>query len=189
VDLDEDGHLDHILLWAPKGFAGDAMAAIRRLRRTWTKGQASDLHLALAGHGMRNDMLDAKGLENILAPTSRWCSATPFVPPRFLKKRGKNTLEGQVRSELADRSFPHSPNEVEIRTKVVPESGDLPSAQLPHFRHFVRRRARGGVAPPQDIGVFVELRFQKPLAGPISLGYGAHFGLGLFRPIQEPDHT
>lgn len=180
VDLDEDGHLDHILLWAPMGFSSEAMAAIRRLRRTWTKGHGGDLRVALAGHGMRDALTDFKELEFVLAPAFRWCSITPFVPPRFLKVRGKNTLDGQIRSELAARSLPHSVDEVEIHTKLVPEPGDLPSTQLPHFRHFVRRRARGGVAPAQDMGFYVELRFKQPVPGPICLGYGAHFGMGRF---------
>ena len=78
------------------------------------------------------------------------------------------------------RSLPHSVEEVEIRTKLVPEPGDLPSTQLSHFRHFVRRRARGGVAPAQDTGFYVELRFKELIPGPICLGYGAHFGMGRF---------
>lgn len=180
VDLDEDGHLDHILLWAPMGFPSEVMASIRRLRRTWTKGQSGDLRVALAGHGMRDGLRGSNELEFVLAPASRWCSATPFVPPRFLKSRGKNALDGQIRSELAARSLPHSVDEVEIRTKLVPEPGDLPPAQLPHFRHFVRRRARGGVAPAQDMGFYAELRFKQPVPGPICLGYGAHFGMGRF---------
>lgn len=195
VDLNEDGHLDHILLWAPMGFSSEAMAAIRRLRRTWTKGQSSDLRVALAGHGMREALMDAKDLEFILAPASRWCSVTPFVPPRFMKTRGKNTLDGQLRSELAARGLPYSVDKVDIHTKMVPEPGDLPSSQFPHFRHFIRRRARGGVAPAQDMGFFVELRFKQPVVGPVCLGYGAHFGMGRFEGDdwvnvnEHPEHV
>jgi len=186
VDLDSDGHLDHILLWAPMGFSREALAAIRRLRKTWTKGQSSDLHVALAGHGKRETLSESKDLQDLLAPASVWKSATPFVPPRFLKVRGKNTLEGQIRSELAARALPNSADEVEIYAKLVPDPSDLPSTQLPHFRHFVRRRTRGGVAPPQDTGFFVELRFKQPIPGPICLGYGAHFGIGRFHSSSNP---
>jgi len=34
-----------------------------------------------------------------------WMSATPFVPLRFLKRRGANTLIGQVNAELVSREF------------------------------------------------------------------------------------
>jgi hypothetical protein len=42
-------------------------------------------------------------------------SATPFVPPRFLKRKGRNTLEGQIVAELSSRGFPH-PTNLEIQT-------------------------------------------------------------------------
>lgn len=180
VDLDQDGHIDHILLWAPMGFSSIAMAAIRRVRKTWTKGGGDNVRLAVAGHGLRDRLQHEASLEEVLASAPIWRSVTPFVPPRFLKTQGKNSLAGQIRSELAARGLPHLPEDVEVRTRIVPEPGDLPPTQLPHFRHFIRRRSRGGVAPPQDLGFFVELRFQSPVPGPICLGYGAHFGMGRF---------
>jgi len=40
-------------------------------------------------------------------------------------------------------------------------------------RHPARR-------PPVDAGFAVRLTFDAPVRGPIALGYGSHFGLGLF---------
>jgi len=39
------------------------------------------------------------GVERILGPEKGirgWVSRTPFVPPRYLKRRGRHTLEGQT---------------------------------------------------------------------------------------------
>ena len=41
VDLDGDGHLDHVVVYAPMLLRHDAQKAIRALRRTWTKGASA----------------------------------------------------------------------------------------------------------------------------------------------------
>jgi CRISPR-associated protein Csb2 len=183
MDLDADGHLDHILLWAPMGFGHAAMAAIRGLRRTWMKGGAEELRIALAGQGVQDNMEAwPEGMERYLNASRVWKTLTPFVPPRFVKKTGSNSPEGQIRAELASRQFP-APDRVEIHA--YPSSGDLDEMQATHFRHYIRRRTRGGNPPPQDLGWFVRLTFPAPVQGPICLGYGGHFGLGLFQMAPE----
>ena len=182
VDLDGDGRLDHILVYAPMGLGDAAQRAIRTLRRTWTKGGVGELQVALAGSG-DIDMLRslpeplARHVTRLLGPlggSRSWVSATPFVPPRFLKPRGANTLIGQVNAELSSRGLPP-----------VEQLSELPrDDETLVLRHFVRRRERGGSPPPADIGYGLRLQFAKPItgpsSGPLTLGYGSHFGLGLF---------
>ena len=179
MDLDADGHLDHVLLWAPQGFGQAAMAIIRGLRRAWMKGGAEELLVALAGHGFLDQVETwPAGLDRHVKDGRIWTTVTPFVPPRFVKKDGRNSPEGQLLAELASRSLP-VPDQIQIRA--FPGPGDLPDAQATQFRHFVRRRARGGGSPPQDLGWFVRFVFPEPVQGPICLGYGSHFGLGMFQ--------
>ncbi len=97
-----------------------------------------------------------------------WSSMTPFVPPRYVKPRGKNSLEGQVQAELASRGLPEA-SSVEVLE-------GLTSA----MRSFVRVR-RWGRRPPVDMGYALRIELAEPAFGPITLGYAAHFGLGLFR--------
>jgi CRISPR-associated protein Csb2 len=176
VDLDGDGRLDHIIVYAPIGLGDAAQRAIRTLRRTWTKGGVGDLQVALAGSG-DIDMLRSlpaplnQRVAGLLGPSGgsrSWVSMTPFVPPRFLKPRGANTLIGQVNAELTSRQL-SAATTIEVSSKG--------SARL---RHFARRRQRGGTAPPVDMGISLRLQFSAPVVGPISLGYSSHFGLGLF---------
>jgi CRISPR-associated protein Csb2 len=160
------------------GLGDAAQRAIRGLRRTWTKGNADDLQLAVAGSGDL-DTLRAlpiplgNKLEKILGPSGgarMWSSLTPFVPPRFLKNHGTNTLEGQIQAELASRGLPRA-EEVSLLEGTT---------EIAALRHFVRRRQRGGGPPPVDAGYALRLRFTVPVRGTLSLGYAAHFGLGLF---------
>ncbi len=113
------------------------------------------------------------------AGACKWHSSTAFVPPRFLKRSGRNTLEGQVTAELEIRGFsaPRS-----IRCVDPHESDDL----VYRRRHFIRRRGgRTHQPPPVDCGYVVELEFAEPVCGPIAIGYASHFGLGLFEASEN----
>ena len=180
-DRDGDGRLDHIIVYAPMGLGDAAQFAIRTLRRTWTKGGAGDLQVALAGSGDL-DMLRSLPaplhlhVNELLGPPDgccSWGSTTPFVPPRFLKPRGSNSLEGQINAELTSRGLP-SVEEFEVLEEVTRS-----------FRHFVRCRQHGGSTPPADVGYALRLRFAEPIVGPLPLGYASHFGLGLFFANEE----
>lgn len=52
------------------------------------------------------------------------------------------------------------------------------------LRHAVRVRRAPAAPPPQDLGVALALEFASPVSGPITLGYGAHFGLGRFAAVD-----
>ncbi|MGJ5819867.1 type I-G CRISPR-associated protein Csb2 [Paludibaculum fermentans] len=183
IDCDADGHLDHIVLHAPMGFGAEAQEAVRRLKRTWTKGGAGTIQLALAGFGGLDLLRDLPApldryITAFLAPPDgarTWISATPFVPPRFLKRSGANTLGGQINAELSSRGLP-----------MVEEISPLPrTPESLALRHYVRSRRRGGVPPPLDVGYALKLTFSQPIRGPLTIGYGSHFGLGLFLSINE----
>jgi len=176
IDLDGDGRLDHVIVFAPMKLGGRAQRAVRDLRRTYTKGGVGELQVAVAGVGALNDLRKigagfSTAIESFLGPTSRatsWVSATPFVPPRHLKKHGRSSLAGQVEAELTVRGLPPA------KVEVLEWTGETLS-----LRHFVRRRQRGP-QPPTDAGFAIRLHFDSPVAGPICLGYGSHFGLGRF---------
>lgn len=180
LDLDNDGHLEHVLIWAPMGLDADAQAAVRATRRTYTKGGVGALQLALAGSG---DWADLSYLPapygprlralhgNTGAGAHRWHSLTPFVPPRHLKANGRNALLGQINAELLTRGFP----EAIACTVLDPHDNDAAR----RARHFQCVRGRGA-PPPQNLGLMLELAFAEPVQGPLVLGYGSHYGLGVF---------
>lgn len=117
-------------------------------------------------------------IEQLLGPPAgarTWISATPFVPPRFLRRRGANTLVNQINAELASRNLSRA-EEVEVLPWVGATLG---------LRHYVRRRRRGGPPPPADLGYALRLRLTEPINGPLTLGYGCHFGLGRFGSEAE----
>ncbi len=176
LDLDDDHHLDHILVWAPDGLPAVEQDALRLLRATFTKGGIGALRLAWVGSGDLADLISmpapwGQTLQRSVGPSTDWISATPFVPPRFLKPRGANSLEGQVHAELKSRGLP-APVSVEF---IDPQHNE----HARRLRHHIRVR-RFGPIPPVDASYTLRLRFVAPVTGPLCLGYGGHFGLGRF---------
>ncbi|MBI4867846.1 MAG: type I-U CRISPR-associated protein Cas5/Cas6 [Candidatus Wallbacteria bacterium] len=174
LDLDVDGHLDHVLVYAPMGLGPRAQQAIRMLHRTWAKGSPRELRLALVGEGGLDDLMHLppplhEGVRMLLAPSRIWRSKTPLVLPRHCKRRGANRLEGQLLAELESHGLP--PASVEV----MPWNDETSK-----LRFFARVRRHPAPPPPVDAGFAVQLQFDEPTAGPIVLGYGSHFGLGLF---------
>jgi CRISPR-associated protein Csb2 len=175
LDLDEDGRLDHIIVYAPMKLDADAQRAISTLQRTWTKGGDRDVVVTCAGFGdlaqFASQLRQKSGLSvPLLARAIRWVSCTPFVPPRHLKK-ARHTLLEQVKSELASRSLPQ-PVEIAVlgREEIVTS----------RLLRFVRVRREGKPQPPAPQAFGLRLTFAQPISGPISLGYASHYGLGLF---------
>jgi CRISPR-associated protein Csb2 len=179
LDLDGDGHLDHVLIHAAMELGAAAQRAIRALRKTFAKNVSNDFQLAIAGIGGISQLLKLHLARSIVSSGNVWKSITPFVPPRFLKKSGKNSLEGQIQSELASRGLPAA------------ESISILANETLAFRHYVRARKHGRnpPQPPVEVGYALELKFAEPLTTnqlPLCLGYASHFGLGIFG-LSETD--
>ena len=169
---------------------------MRAARMTFTKGDIEPLRLALAAAGNLSDMVRLSGatgrrIARLTRCAANWQSVTPFVPPRHVKARGKNTLEGQVRAELRSRGFPDPATvlplvpDLRSRSDAAPGDGAGGERDAPkwnRFRHFQLVRQRGP-EPPLTCGFAVRLEFAPPVRGPIAIGYGSHFGLGLFEGV------
>ncbi|MBI3723843.1 type I-U CRISPR-associated protein Cas5/Cas6 [bacterium] len=182
LDLDADGRLEHVLVWAKLGLDADAQRVLHAVRKTYAKGVAHDLQVTVVAEGSladvsrigdphRSAMARVLGGEN----SRIWVSATPFFTPRHVKRRGRHTLEGQLQEELHDRGLPS------CRAVEVLERDELIGRR---FLHFVRRDPR--MRPPVDVPLGLRLHFDEAVAGPLCLGFGSHYGLGRFETVAEP---
>jgi CRISPR-associated protein Csb2 len=160
------GRLDHVLVHAPMGFDEEARSALMRLSKTYAKNLPA-IFVTLAGLGHPEDL--SKTVPSLRA-SRVFRSVTPFVAPRFVKARGKDSMAEQVQAELERRGLP--------RAAIV----ELLPGGLTMFRKFRKARRDPDRAPPTAHGVGLRLRFADALQGPIALGYASHFGLGSFEP-------
>jgi CRISPR-associated protein Csb2 len=181
LDARNPERIDHVLVHAPMGLGPVAERGLRRLRRTWAKG-IDNVAVTLLGIGMRKDFTQI-GREAVpeLGSSATWVSRTPFVPPRFIKPDGKDSLDGQVRAELQRRGLPDL---VAPPTITLPAEKSDAGKVARSFRHFARTSQGGGGRMPPPGVFYLTLSLDKAILGPLCLGWGCHFGLGLFVASQ-----
>lgn len=181
LDLDGDGHLDHALVWAPAGIGARGLRALRAIRRTYMKGGVGELQVALAAAGNIASLrpLDEAfegRLTAVLGPKDGaldWISATPFVASRLTKPRGKDSIVGQVQTELERRGLPTA------EVDVLSTRGEV---RLGFRHHILHDRDHH---PPMPVTYALRLHFSQPVEGPVCLGWGSHAGLGRFAAMPQ----
>lgn len=185
IPLSLDGHtpprIDHVLVHAPMGLGAVAEKALRSIRRSWAKG-FDEVVVTLIAIG-RKEAFQMVGGQQIreLSSGDTWVSRTPFVPPRHLKPHGKDSLKGQVCAELERRGLPR------LAAPPVVASPTLDSEygrDALWFRRFALNR-QGQEALPPPCFFHLTLRLERPIEGPLCLGWGSHFGLGSFVPLES----
>jgi len=182
LDARDPARIDHVLVYAAMGFGPAAQRALRRLRRTGGKG-IRDITVTLIGIGDLSLFRAVGGLQlPELGKSTTWVSRTPFVPPRFMKPRGKDSLDGQVRAELRHRDLPDL---VEPPILTLPTDVNEAGKRALWFRRFARTRQKPQV-PAAPAGAYhLTLHFEREVQGPLCLGSGSHLGLGLFVPAEN----
>ncbi|OPY49063.1 MAG: CRISPR-associated protein, family (Cas_GSU0054) [Methanosaeta sp. PtaU1.Bin112] len=184
------GEITHVVVHAPMGFELRERRALDSLTAVWGHG-GHDIQLILLGVGQPEDFAgfdESKGESPMLAKSNRWISRTPFISTRHPKatktgvpKLDDNGLqigsaEHELRRLMMLNNFP-----APISVEPVP-STDLAGHET-RWLKFLRERNHGnGRREASGYGYGFRIKFPEKVQGPIALGYGAHFGLGLFIP-------
>jgi CRISPR-associated protein Csb2 len=182
-------HITHVTVFAPEGFDQNAVEALRRIQWTWGFG-GHDLRTVLHGIGQ-----PAEFGTPLFALSKTWRSLTPFVSTRHAKtyRDGRPKIdangwqEGSPAHDLL-RLLALNPKwqGARIRRQIVER--DLPyqfgSRRLRSLQ-FLTLRVDGKGRRGHASGAAFVIEFPKPVSGPIAVGYGSHFGLGLFQPIED----
>ena len=173
-DADNDGRIDHISVYVEDGFDPAVREKLDRLTRLWLDedGGLREWRLALEGFGRPEDFANTSRL---FGSSAVWVSVTPFLAAGHLKRAG---YEGEVNRLWRCREMASGPRIglVQVETMSDIEIDGRPRRAV-HFRRF-RSKDGGNQSDPQ--GALLRLRFAKPFKGPLALGYGCHFGLGMF---------
>ena len=180
-DADSDGLIDHVSVFIASGIDDHTRTKLDRITRLWLppRKRAEDAskmewRLALEGFGKPADFA---GGARILGVSRRWRSTTPFLAAGYLKAA---RYEGEVRRLLRNRGmdvrFGFDVTDVSV-TELQEISSGGTSRRAIQFHRF---RSRGREMQPDAAGALLDIVFPNPVEGPIALGYGSHFGLGLF---------
>ncbi|MGC8726021.1 MAG: type I-G CRISPR-associated protein Csb2 [Thermoplasmata archaeon] len=186
------GEITHVTLYFKEGIGEMERQVLDKLNKIWGTG-GYDIQLVLLGVGNPEDfggMDPNKGLSPILAKSRTWISRTPFVPTRHPKttrsgkpKLDKNNL--QIGSPIHDA------------IRLLKENGypDIKKINYIYFTNlggrktnwleFKYERMNGNGSRGSSIGYGFKVEFKEEVSGPIVIGYGAHFGMGLFVPYKK----
>ena len=179
-DADGDGWIDHVSVFIAAGINREIQARLDRITRLWLTsrqrsedvdiepGSVGNWRLALEGFGSPADF--ASGAR-IFGTSSRWRSVTPFLASGHLKAAG---YCGEVR-RLLQRRGQHAADIGVRELKTIDVAGTQRRAT-----HFHRSRSHGREAQPDAAGALLNIVLPSALEGPLAIGYGSHFGLGLF---------
>jgi CRISPR-associated protein Csb2 len=193
TDEDNDGNLDHLTIALPfhaAGFSAHDVAAITSLRRIrWGADEnAFPLIAILIGTGEITQFIkqgNDLGKSNFLQSARRWRSVTPFVLPRFAtrgggkKARPRDEPVAQLKREAASRGLPEI-----VAYEVLEQRKFKTHRRAPiSWREFKTRRLNG-MTGYGTAGFEIEFA-EEVTCVPLALGFGCHFGLGLFEPVRD----
>lgn len=169
VDLGGEGRIDHLAVHVPGGLCDEAEALLDGLHA-----------IRLHGHGTLG-LVPATAPEvraAVAGPARLWVSALPF----FGALHARPTGGGPPR--------PGRDAAAQLARELGRLGRDLPEAEIaalpcaPAGPEAFLTGARGKARPVRPVHGLFALAFATPVAGPLALGFAAHFGLGRFRPAE-----
>lgn len=172
-DADGDGLIDHVIVHASAGLDQHSLQALGELERIWS-GEQEEWQVLLDRYGTSATF----SAHPYFGPSRVWRSVTPYLHPWY-RKPGFDVAD-QIRRECRERGLPE------------PELEPLPHVLIRGRQrrpiHYYRFRSKRGLNQPDRHGSFWTIRFPTEVSGPLALGFGCHFGLGLFVSAEEvPD--
>ncbi|CAN5809361.1 hypothetical protein BH20ACI4_BH20ACI4_15430 [soil metagenome] len=178
TDEDGDGRLDHLTVFAPCGFNADDLEALGQIHSVKRPKNLPSTKLVLTGLGNKVDFPAIP----IFGKSKIWRSVTPFSLPNFPNRGGgkpprpKDLPEAQLLKELKSRNLP-APVRIK-RSDGYQTEKRPPMRWLEFYDQRLRKETHGK-------GLYgFEIEFETEVEGPIAVGFGCHFGLGLFLPVR-----
>lgn len=190
TDEDKDGRLDHLTVYVPAGLSREELTAVANLTFLNPGNGDNEIQLFLLGYGHSAEL---QSKVPFYKEARVWQSVTPFVLGRFPKYYRSGAPKLRENGNQIDGPEDQVYREWNLRREIDPSLPELESVE--HIQHcqlkgralnwltFRFWRSQGRKGPGLVYGF--RLHFSEPAAGPIALGYGSHFGLGLFIPARE----
>jgi len=186
------GEITHTTIYAPMGFESNDQKALEDLSEVWGEN-CLEIYLILLGLGQPQDFggPDQGNAQcPLLSRSQIWVSRTPFVPTRYPKV----TRAGEAKVDTAGLQIGSPEHEIRRLLKlehlpeptlVDPTAYTVLGQRQTGWSIFRRLRCKGDGRRAGNCGYGFRIEFSQLVQGPIAIGYGAHFGLGLFVPQDE----
>lgn len=168
--------ISHVTLYSSMGFGDGEVAALSSIR---TLGPHEDgMRVQLIALGQQTQF------SNSLFTTARtWCSVSPYLGPAHI---GLRSQARYIRKAIR-REWRRLSSQVEqwrgVELVKIDELSREEVQRVGRPQAFEFRRARSKYGETYRPAKYYRLGFSRPICGPLSLGYGSHFGLGLFAAL------
>lgn len=151
LDEDNDGFIDHVMVWAPGGFENHEIDALRRLTRLRQRGGRPDLLVIPVFVGQEEDY-GAWQAHSDTAAASLYISATPYICPVHLshgrKSSGrKRSLKREIMKGLLAQRIVETEDDVSTVDEMV---FDFAPAELAGVNQAVASHAATEPIPPRQ---------------------------------------
>ena len=164
LDQDGDGRIDHLLIYCRDFFNESELRALDKFDGVWQRDGKPGVRCIPVQWGA------ARKKHRIFT------SATPFVPAHYYRQ-GRGEFGKWLQEEIERECRNHGIDD-RVRITGLP---DLLVQNSRSIRWFEFRRNRKN--DPVRSGFGLRLEFDEEVDAPFALGYGCHFGLGLFKAV------
>jgi CRISPR-associated protein Csb2 len=179
-DADDDGFIDHILVFAACGLPEPLIPVLAEGGRIFLGGQGA--------WRLAPDWMGQRAPGALFGPARLWISATPFVTPRWQSRgkgeppRSRDLPRNQLLQDIGRRGLPEPVWLGEDQAILRRTAPPIPAERfVTRFRGDKANSRRPADATPRAVA----LQFAEPVWGPLAFGFGAHFGLGLMEPADD----
>ena len=182
--------INNMVIYAPMGFNENSVRALHKLNSIYNYNDRK-IKFFLIKLGCEKDFQYLQ----IFSKSKYWKSVTPFVPtlhPKF-NHRGIPRMDSDINLQKGSPEYDlvrliKKDDRFKDLTVKINFSKSISKSELNYMLGFKLNRKEGKYKLENgkhngDIGYYMEIEFDKEVAGPLAFGYGNHFGLGLFKPI------
>ena len=179
TDEDGDGKIDHLTIWVPGGLSVKEFSAVARIPNLHDPRAGRDpVQVTYQSHG---DEEDFDSVSPLFDRARRWRSLTPYILTRHVKRR-TDRPQNQIEREVLLRPNLHNLANAEYSSDPQKHIEPMSTGQSGGTRPFDFFRHRRGGGSSSGRAYSFEIEFAEPVRGPIALGFGCHYGLGMFVP-------
>lgn len=168
-DADADGMIDCIVVYAKHGFGHTEMRALRKITDVINDNMRMQVRFKRFDRITKPDQA-----HDLFTKSKKWKSATPYYVPWHVKKNFG--VKEQIKREIGPKEIESI--DIESTSMInTHKNKKIPTKQF--------RTKRNGKGPITNTAYSLVINFKKPRKGPCAIGYGRHFGLGLFVPVVD----
>jgi CRISPR-associated protein Csb2 len=173
-----DGALHGLALVLPDGIEPADEALVRDTLRLWRQAGAAirtRRHSIALGDEVAEPTYSMRG-DRWVGPSTRWATATPIVLDRFPRRTNALDIGAEVIAASCQKLGLPLPISIGVSNDPV-VAGSRPVRSFPPYTTPMGRRP----------AVHAVIEFDRPIEGPLLIGAGRYFGLGLCVPLDALD--